>query len=253
MSTPVLVEVCVDSLAGALAAVDGGAGRLELCAGLVEGGTTPSLGLIEAVRAATPVDLVVLVRPRRGDFLYSPGELDLMARDIAHARDAGADGFALGILRADGSVDVERTRTLVEAADPLPVTFHRAFDLASDADRGLEAVLASGCRRLLSSGQAVGATDGLACLRALVEAAGEEIAVIPAGGLRPENVALVARESGAREVHLSASCPSESAMEFRREGLSLGAACLPREYERRVASAELVRASLAALAEADRA
>jgi copper homeostasis protein len=253
VNPPVLVEVCVDSLDGALAAVEGGAGRIELCAGLAEGGTTPSLGLIEAVREAVSVELIVLLRPRPGDFLYSEGELDLMLRDAAHARNAGADGLALGILRANGSVDGERTRALVEATAPLSVTFHRAFDLARDACEALEGVLASGCRRLLTSGQAARAPEGLATLRTLVATAGDGLSVIPAGGLQPDNVVRVVRESGAHEVHLSASGRCVSAMGFRREGLALGAGTLPGEYERRATRAELVCATVAAVAGLERA
>ena len=251
MSSPVLVEVCVDSLSGALCAVEGGAGRLELCAGLVEGGTTPSLGMIEAVRSATEVEIVVLLRPRAGDFLYRDDELELMLRDIEHARAAGADGIALGVLHPDGRIDRDRTRTLVEAAAPLPATFHRAFDLTRDAGEALESVLASGCRRLLTSGQAPSAVEGIACLRALVETAGDKLSVMPGGGLRPDNAARVARESGAHELHFSAGALMESAMEYRREGLQLGGSNRTGEYGRRVASAELVRGVVDSLAGLD--
>src|SRR5271169_237450 len=128
----VFIEVCVDSVASAVAAEQGGASRVELCSGFLEGGVTPSAGLIELVRARTSIGLQVMIRPRGGDFYYTPEEFETMRCDILAAKKIGADGVVSGILNADGSVDIERTRELVELSRPLRVTLHRAFDMSAD-------------------------------------------------------------------------------------------------------------------------
>src|SRR5688572_29621086 len=148
----VLVEVAVDSIAGAAAAAAGGADRIELCNDLGAGGLTPSLGLFDAVRAAVRVPVFVMIRPRPGDFLFDPGELGVMQRDLEHLRAAGAHGIVTGVLRADGAIDADAMRALVAAAAPLPVTCHRAFDLCDDAIAAIDALAALGVVRVLTSG-----------------------------------------------------------------------------------------------------
>src|SRR5215471_3929327 len=128
----ILIEVCVDCAASAIAAECGGADRIELCSNLIEGGVTPSYGLIETVRAATSLPLHVMIRPRAGDFCYEPEEFEIMRRDIVIAKNLGAEGLVFGILRPDGRIDIKRTRELVELSQPFSVTFHRAFDMATD-------------------------------------------------------------------------------------------------------------------------
>ena len=144
MTEPVLIEVCVDSVTSAIAAERGGAQRIELCSDLLEGGVTPSLGLLGVVRSNTSIALHPIIRPRPGDFCYSDAEFDSMQRDIEIAKSEGADGVVLGILERDGTVDVRRTRELIELARPLSVTFHRAFDMSEDLFRALDDVCATG-------------------------------------------------------------------------------------------------------------
>lgn len=198
----VLVEACVDSVESALAAERGGAGRLELYDALFDGGTTPSAGMIAAVRERVTIPVFVIVRPRGGGFVYSDAELDVMRRDIVAARGLGADGVVIGVLRPDGTVDVERTRSLVDAAADIPVTFHRAFDFAPDLARALEDVIASGVARVLTSGGARTARDGVAVLSSLVRHAGDRLVVMAGGGVREENVREIVDATGVREVHV---------------------------------------------------
>ncbi len=153
-SASVLVEACVDTVASALAAEAAGAARVELCAGLAEGGTTPSAGLMALACERLRIPVFVLIRPRGGDFLYSEAEMEVMRRDIRQAKTLGARGVVLGVLRPDGHVDEARTRVLVDEARPMAVTFHRAFDVTPDASAALEALVALGIDRVLTSGQA---------------------------------------------------------------------------------------------------
>lgn len=204
-----LLEICVETVAGALAAERGGADRLELCARLDVGGLTPSPALLAAIRAETSLPLVALVRPRAGDFRATPGERRRMLAQIDQARDAGAQGVALGLLRDDASVAVDELAPLVERARSggLQVCFHRAFDGVADRGAALEALVALGVDRVLTSGGPPRAADGLAALRALVEQAAGRIAIMPGGGVRASDAPRIARESGCLEIHSSAGMP----------------------------------------------
>jgi copper homeostasis protein len=183
MSNRVIVEVCVDSLDSALAAERGGAQRVELCSGLMEGGVTPSAGLIATTRQKVSIGLHVMIRPRPGDFCYSPDEFSVMQRDVLMAKQLGADGLVFGILDLDGSVDVPKTRQLVELARPLKTTYHRAFDMSADLGRSLEQVIETGADRILTSGGEPTAVEGAETLRSLVELANGRVIVMACGGI----------------------------------------------------------------------
>lgn len=207
MLTPAeaLVEVAVDSVAAAEVATALGASRLELCQALESGGLTPSLGLIETVRAAVTVPVFVMIRPRAGDFVYSAAELEAMARDIAAAKDAGADGVVIGALDRTGAIDREATARLVERAAPLPVTFHRAFDVASRPLKALEHLIEAGVRRVLTSGGATTADQGRTAISRYVRRAGSDLTILAGGGVTGDHVVSLIEQTGVREVHLSGS------------------------------------------------
>lgn len=243
------LEISLDSVESAIAAERGGAARVELCANLPAGGTTPSAGMIATVRKEIRIALHVMIRPRAGDFCYTAHEFELMKRDILMAKQLRADGLALGILSADGTVDVNRTRELVALARPVPVTFHRAFDMSANLRATLDQVIESGAARVLTSGGEPAAEQALDAIQALVHAARNRIGVMVCGGVREHNVRRILDATGAGEVHIGHSgveVPVPSQMRFRNEKLSMGA--LPgREYEHFVVSEEKVSRLLRAL------
>jgi copper homeostasis protein len=198
----VLVEACVDSVASAVAAERGGAGRLELCDNLFDGGTTPSAGMISAVKAAVHIPVFVIIRPRGGGFFYSDAELGVMRLDIEAARMLGADGIVLGALTADSQVATESMRALLDSAGSLPSTFHRAFDLTPDLGKSLETIMALGVKRVLTSGGAAKALDGVPAIASLVKRAAGSVTIMAGGGLREENVQEIVHRTGVSEVHV---------------------------------------------------
>jgi copper homeostasis protein len=218
-----VLEICVDSLESAMAAEAGGAKRIELCNSLTEGGLTPSLGLLRAVRSNLKIGIHVMIRPRAGDFLYSEGELNVMRHDIQIAAQNGADGVALGLLTADGDVDVERTRALIDLANPLEVTFHRAIDLARDMDEALEDVILAGADRILTSGAEPTAMQGRFRIGNMVQAAKGRIAIMAGGGVRAENVEEIARATRAKDFHAALRRQVPSPMRHQRRKVHLGA------------------------------
>lgn len=204
-----IFEVCTDSLEGVLAAKDAGAHRVELCANLLEGGVTPSIGVIDlACPVGVPVH--VLVRPRAGEFVYSSREWRVMLRDLEAIKGAGASGAVIGALEHDGRIDLERTRELIAASRPMSVTFHRAFDVCRDPIIALEELIELGADRILTSGQAATALEGAAMIRALLEQARGRIAIVAGGGIRAHNVRRVLLETGATEIHFTATEALES-------------------------------------------
>ncbi len=247
MNDQVLIEVCVDSVASAVAAQRGGAARIELCSDLLEGGVTPSAGLIEGVRANVSFGVQVIIRPRGGDFCYTDEEFDVMSRDIAVARNLGADGVVLGLLDADGHVDLERTRQLIELARPLNVTFHRAFDMSVDLFRALEDVCATGADRLLTSGGEQKCLQGADTIARLMKAARGRIIIMAGGGIGLHDAATLIERTGVGEIHVGLSSTVASPMLHRKPRLSMGK-IKGREYHRAQVLEESVRKLQSAIA-----
>lgn len=209
-----LLEICAFNLPSALAAQRAGAGRIEFCTGPEEGGLTPSAGLIHAARELLAIPLYPIIRPREGDFLYTDDEFRVMLRDIGYCKQSGCDGVVIGMLLADGNVDEPRCARLVEAAYPMGVTFHRAFDRAANPFEALEVIIRIGCERILTSGQRPVASEGAVLINELVREADERIVIMPGSGLRSGNIAELARKTGAVEFHTSARVLMPTAMEF---------------------------------------
>lgn len=231
-------EVCVEGFVGARAAQEGGAQRVELCAGLVEGGTTPSFGTLEATLEGLSIPCVVLVRPRGGDFLYSRDEINIMLRDIRGIREMGAFGIATGALSREGRVDPQLLEEVMEAAGPLSVTFHRAFDMTRDPFEAMETLVGAGVHRILTSGQERSVPEGLSLIRQLVQRGGDRISIMPGGGIRAENVRRILRETGAREVHFTAFSTHKSPMVHQNTRPRMGGDRVPGEFERMVTDAQ---------------
>jgi copper homeostasis protein len=203
MPSRVCLEVCVESVEHARAAERGGADRIELCTNLSSGGITPSFGFMQTVRRHVQIPIHALIRPHERDFCYSDHEFEIMRGDIRAAKEAGMNGIVLGILHRNAQIDIARTRTLVDLAHPLPVTFHRAFDKSPNAEKALEEVIQTGASRILTSAGKTLATDGFATLTRLVQAAGTRIEIMPCGGINHDNVLRVVQETSAREIHTS--------------------------------------------------
>lgn len=242
------LEICANSVVSCLAAQEGGAYRVELCAGIPEGGTTPSYGDIALASELLDIQLHVIIRPRGGDFLYSELEHEIMLKDIEIARELGANGVVFGCLTAEGDVDMERTRELIEASYGMSVTFHRAFDMCRDPFKSLEDIISLGCDTILTSGQMPKAAQGIELIKQLVEKAGDRIEIMPGSGINAENIATIAGGTGAQVFHLSAREPIESEMTFRNPNLKMGGTeIVINEYEQMVTSAELVNKTREAL------
>lgn len=239
-SSEIVIEVCVDSVASALAAERGGANRLELCSSLIEGGVTPSAGLIVTTKAAVSLPLHVMIRPRGGDFYYDSHEFETMKRDITLAKGLGADGVVLGILDVNGAVDLLRARELLESARPLSVTFHRAFDMTADLFRALENLCSVGVDRVLTSGGERTCISGCEKIARLIQAAQGRLIVMPGSGIKPENARDLIARTGAREIHVGLRTLVPSPMVYRNSKVVIASAG-DWEYKRFVVLEENVR------------
>jgi copper homeostasis protein len=240
-----ICEICVDSVAGVRAAKAAGAQRVELCADLLEGGITPSAGMIRQARKISGVDLNVMIRPRGGDFLFDEDEFAAMRADIETAKGEGANGVVIGLLTAAGEIDVDRTRELVALARPLSVTFHRAFDVAAEPFRSIETLIALGVDRVLTSGQEPSVLEGVPLIVELMKRAGERIVVMPGGGITARNFERIVEAAKPREIHFAALELVEGGMQFRRPHVFMGGELRPPEYDRLESSAATIGAIVA--------
>lgn len=236
----VIYEICVDSVAGVRAAKAVGAQRVELCANLLEGGTTPSLGLIREARKVAGIGLHVIIRPRGGDFLFNDDEYAVMLTDIAAAKAEGADGVVIGLLTAEGDIDADRAARLIAAARPLSVTFHRAFDMARDPFTALETLIRLGVERVLTSGQEASVLEGLPLISELIRRAAERIIVMPGGGITTRNIARIIAAARPKEVHFAALTAEAGGMRFRRGHVFMGGELRPPEFDRLVTSGDII-------------
>eukprot|EP00069_Balaena_mysticetus_P022136 bmy_14138T0 len=272
-----LMEVCVDSVESAVNAERGGADRIELCSGLVEGGTTPSMGVLQVVKQYVQIPVFVMIRPRGGDFLYSDREVEVMKADIRLAKLYGADGLVFGALTEDGHIDKELCMSLVAICRPLPVTFHRAFDMVHDPMAALETLLTLGFERVLTSGCDSSALEGLPLIKRLIDQAKGRIVVmpvrtvgshtpndnskinelskeriilksmrnfsmeVPGGGITDRNLQRILEGSGATEFHCSARLARDSGMKFRNSSVAMGASLSRSEYSLKVTDVTQVR------------
>ena len=234
-----LLEVCAGDLESVRAAAEGGAARVELCSALGEGGVTPSIGFLRQALLVPGLRVHVLIRPRGGDFLYTPEEVNAMVADIEACREAGAHGVVIGALTPDGDIDLPSCRRMIEATGEMSVTFHRAFDLCRNPEEALDTIIKLGCDRLLTSGQAATALEGTPLLRRLHDRAAGRLVILAGGGVTPDNAADILIGSGTNEVHASARAGVTSPMRYRKDGVAMGAPGSD-EYSRKVTSPAIV-------------
>lgn len=241
------IENCANSVESAIEAQKGGAYRVELCAGIPEGGTTPSYGDIALARQHLDIRLHVIIRPRGGDFLYNKLEQEIMLADIRMAKQLKADGVVFGCLTADGDVDLPLMKRLMEEAEGMSVTFHRAFDMVCCPEKALEDVIGLGCHRILTSGGKATAEQGIEALKRLQQQAAGRIIIMPGCGVTPANVARIAEETGCKEFHFSGRKSIESGMRFRNPEVSMGGTVKIEEYSRDITDSAKIAAAVNAL------
>lgn len=220
MSTPILLEVAVFNIESAFNAIQAGAHRIEFCENPGEGGTTPSYGSLAILAKMTQHTVFPIIRPRGGDFLYSLTEYACIQSDILIAKQMGYKGVVIGLLLEDGSIDLIRTKELVAIASPMEVTFHRAFDRCNDPFKGLEDIIESGCKRILTSGQVPNANNALPLLKQLVDQAAGRIIIMPGSGVRANNIKQIVQVTGAIEIHSSARKMFPSNMKYAQESMN---------------------------------
>lgn len=241
-----VLECCVDSAVSALTAVENGADRLELCSNLIIGGTTPTLALYQTVRAHTATKIHALIRPRFGDFLYDDLELEVMRREVEQFRENGADGVVIGCLKSDGRLDIEQMKLLIDAAGPMHITLHRAFDMCLNPFEALENAVTLGVQTILTSGRQDSCLAGLPLLLELEKAADGRITIMPGAGVNAQAIQTLRRETDFTCFHMSGKKLLESSMSYRNDQVHMG---LPgmNEYEVITTDAAAVKAANAAL------
>lgn len=247
MNKQYIFEICANGYESAMAAEQGGAHRVELCAGMPEGGTTPSFGEIQFTREHLTIGLHVLIRPRGGDFLYSQDELEIMERDIRLCGKLGVDGVVFGCLTTNAAIDEASMRRLIGASGKMSVTFHRAFDKCVNPSEALEQLIGLGCHRVLTSGQQSSAELGIPLLKTLVEQAAGRIIILPGCGVDENNIARIAEKTEAVEFHFSAREQRESTMLKTNRQVTMGGGTRMEEYTRNVTSPERVAHIIAQL------
>ena len=235
-----ILEICCDSVASALAASRGGADRIELCSNLAQGGLTPSAAMIKQAKSLLNIPVFVLIRPRKADFLYSDMEFECLLEDIWLAKQLGADGVVSGALLQDGSVDLDRIAIMVKAADPLPFTLHRAFDMCINPIEAIPKLAAIGVKRILSSGQMPTANEGYNNLQRFANAAQGKLEIMACGELLPENIEHISNIPGINELHSAALGIVESKMTFRGR-TNMGDEAVSEEFRWREVNEALVR------------
>ncbi len=237
-----LLECCVDSVESAIEAEKGGADRLELCANLIIGGTSPSLALFHRVKENTSIKINVLLRPRFGDFLYSDYEFHILKDEVKMFRAAGADGIVIGCLKADGTLDINRMEELIKEAGNMCITLHRAFDMTSDPFEALEQARQLGVDTILTSGQKNSAIEGKKLIQKLIEKAGEDLDILIGSGVNAEVIQSLLNDTNAYAFHMSGKETIESEMTYRKEGVSMGLPMMS-EYEIWKTSSGKIRAA----------
>jgi copper homeostasis protein len=210
----IILEVAVFSIEAALSAMKAGADRIEFCENPSEGGTTPSYGSLKSIISLTNKPVFPIIRPRGGDFLYTQAEYEVMKADLLLVKELGYPGAVIGLLNEDGSIDIKRTSELVQLAAPMQITFHRAFDRCNDPFKGLEDIIITGCKRILTSGQVPNVGDALPLMKQLVEKAAGRIIILPGSGVRFNNCKQIIDTTGAIEIHSSARKAISSLMNY---------------------------------------
>jgi copper homeostasis protein len=236
-----IIEIAVFSLESAIAAFNAGANRIELCTAPAEGGLTPSAATMRLARKYVKIPIHVMIRPREGDFCYSSKEFEAMLLDIAAAKMVGMEGIVAGVLNPDGSVDKNRTAILVDAAAPMNVTFHRAFDTTKDQDEALEAIIYAGCARILTSGGQQTAPKGIEKLAELVIKAGDRISIMPGSGVNLNNIKHIAEFTCAKEIHLSARSFVPGKMKFKQSLVTMGYTETIPDYELQLPDEKVIK------------
>ena len=231
MKNDIKIEICLEDCESVIRAERGGADRVEFCADLFEGGTTPSLGSFIAARRHTSIAINTMIRPRGGDFCYSNLEFESMLEDIKQFKNHGADGIVFGILNPDGTIDKERSKRVIEAARPLPVTFHRAFDMSKDIFQSLEDLINLGVDRILTSGGEPTVMEGIMNLEKLTQLAGDRIIIMPGCGITEKNFSYLKERVKAKEYHIHLPEEESSKMEWRPGHIYMGGMLRQPEFQ----------------------